>query len=113
MSIKRGEIYKADLDPVQGSEQGGIRPVLIIQNDVGNKYSPTTIVAIITSQRDKHRLPTHVTLNKNSGLRLLSHAALEQIRVIDKKRLKDRVGQIDAEDIREVERAIRTSFGLE
>ena len=93
MSVKRGEIYYADLSPVVGSEQGGVRPVLIVQNDVGNRYSPTVIAAAITSQRDKNRLPTHIELQADKcGLAKDSIVLLEQIRTIDKKRLKDKTG---------------------
>lgn len=113
MSVKRGEIYYADLSPVIGSEQGGIRPVLIVQNDVGNKHSPTVIAAAITSQRDKARLPTHIDLNAVScGLSRDSVVLLEQIRTIDKKRLKEHIGALDQNSMRLVNNALSISFGL-
>ena len=94
--IKRGEIYYADLSPVVGSEQGGIRPILIVQNDIGNKYSPTVIVAAITSQINKARLPTHIELKSGDfGLQKDSVILLEQLRTLDKKRLKEKVGEIE------------------
>lgn len=113
MSVKRGEIYYADLSPVIGSEQGGIRPVLIVQNDAGNKHSPTVIAAAITSQRDKARLPTHIDLNAVScGLSRDSVVLLEQIRTIDKKRLKEHIGALDQNAMRRVNNALSISFGL-
>ena len=112
-NVKRGEIYYADLSPVVGSEQGGLRPVLIVQNDVGNKFSPTVIAAAITSQRDKSRLPTHIDLvSDNSGLAKNSVILLEQIRTIDKSRLKDRMGHIDSSAMQLVNKALSVSFGL-
>ncbi len=114
MNIKRGEIYYADLSPVIGSEQGGIRPVLIVQNDVGNKYSPTVIAAAITSQRDKTKLPTHITLGaQNCGLAKDSIVLLEQVRTIDKKRLKEKMGSLDINDMTKVDKALSVSFGLD
>ncbi|MBQ7132513.1 MAG: type II toxin-antitoxin system PemK/MazF family toxin [Oscillospiraceae bacterium] len=111
--IKRGEIYYADLSPVVGSEQGGIRPVLIVQNDVGNRHSPTVIAAAITSQREKAHLPTHIELNAQScGLAKDSIVLLEQIRTIDKKRLKERMGEIDSLAMNKVNNALQISFGL-
>ena len=111
--VKRGEIYYADLSPVVGSEQGGVRPVLIVQNDVGNKYSPTVIAAAITSQHDKSRLPTHIEVNAGScGLARDSVVLLEQIRTLDKHRLRERAGQITAEDQRRVDQALDVSLGL-
>ena len=96
MTVKRGDIYYADLSPVVGSEQGGIRPVLIVQNDVGNKYSPTVIAAAITSQKDKSKLPTHIALHSQEcGLSKDSVVLLEQVRTIDKKRLKEKMGKLD------------------
>ena len=96
MTVKRGEIYYADLSPVVGSEQGGVRPVLIIQNDVGNRFSPTVIAAAITSQKDKTRLPTHIQLNsRDCGLARDSVVLLEQVRTIDKRRLKERMGKVE------------------
>lgn len=113
MSIKRGEIYYADLSPVVGSEQGGIRPVLIVQNDVGNKYSPTVIAAAITSQREKSKLPTHIEINAQScGLAKNSVVLLEQIRTIDKRRLKERMGMLDPNAMYQVNSALSISFGL-
>lgn len=113
MNIKRGEIYYADLSPVVGSEQGGMRPVLIVQNDVGNRYSPTVIAAAITSQREKSKLPTHIELESRScGLSKDSIVLLEQIRTIDKKRLKERMGRIDDNSMGMIDRALTISFGL-
>ena len=95
MNIKRGDIYYADLSPVVGSEQGGIRPVLIVQNDVGNKYSPTVIAAAITSQKYKTKLPTHISVDAvDCGLQKDSIVLLEQVRTLDKKRLKERMGNL-------------------
>lgn len=111
--IRRGDIYYADLSPVVGSEQGGIRPVLIIQNDVGNRHSPTVIAAAITSQINKARLPTHIELGARSyGLSKDSVILLEQIRTIDKKRLKERMGRLDEQLMQRVDDAIAVSFGL-
>lgn len=113
MVVKRGEIYFADLSPVIGSEQGGVRPVVIIQNHIGNKYSPTVIVAAITSQINKAKLPTHVELDgKDHGLIKDSVILLEQIRTIDKKRLKEKIGQVNEEMMKKVDEAINISFGL-
>lgn len=113
MLIKRGDIYYADLSPVVGSEQGGVRPVLIVQNDVGNKHSPTVIAAAITSQIGKARLPTHISIDAvNYGLTKDSVVLLEQIRTIDKKRLKDKMGHLDDEVMQQVNDAINVSFGL-
>jgi len=113
LSIKRGEMYYADLSPVIGSEQGGIRPVLIIQNDVGNKYSPTVIAAAITSQTTKNRLPTHININSSEyGLVKDSVILTEQIRTIDKSRLKEKIGQIDPTTMNLVNNALGVSFGL-
>lgn len=113
LTVKRGEIYYADLSPVVGSEQGGIRPVLIIQNDVGNRYSPTVIAAAITSQREKAKLPTHIALIAEScGLTKDSVILLEQIRTIDKRRLKERMGSIPIEAMKQVDHALEISFGL-
>ena len=113
MSVKRGEIYYADLSPVVGSEQGGIRPVLIVQNDVGNRHSPTVIAAAITSQRDKSKLPTHIEVSADKcGLAKDSIVLLEQIRTIDKKRLKDRMGELDLTSMNNVNTALSISFGL-
>ena len=113
MSVRRGEIYYADLSPVVGSEQGGVRPVLIVQNDVGNKYSPTVIAAAITSQKEKSKLPTHIETNaQNCGLAKNSVVLLEQIRTIDKKRLKERMGMLDEDAMYQVNSALSISFGL-
>lgn len=113
MTIRRGEIYYADLSPVVGSEQGGIRPVLIVQNDVGNKYSPTVIAAAITSQREKTKLPTHIELPaQNCGLQKNSVVLLEQIRTIDKKRLKEKMGMLDDTSMNQINAALGISFGL-
>lgn len=113
MTIKRGDIYYADLSPVIGSEQGGIRPVLIVQNDVGNRYSPTVIAAAITSQHDKAKLPTHIEVaTGNSGLQKDSIVLLEQVRTIDKKRLRERMGRLDAPSMEEIDHALSISFGL-
>lgn len=111
--IKRGDIYYADLSPVVGSEQGGMRPVLIIQNDTGNKHSPTVIAAAITSQINKAKLPTHIELGaKSYGLTRDSVVLLEQIRTIDKRRLKERMGKVDHQLMDRVDSAIAVSFGL-
>lgn len=111
--VKRGEIYYADLSPVVGSEQGGIRPVLIVQNDVGNRHSPTVIAAAITSQKEKAKLPTHITVEASScGLTKDSIVLLEQIRTIDKKRLKDRMGALDPSAMMQIDNALQISFGL-
>lgn len=113
MTVKRGDIYYADLSPVVGSEQGGVRPVLIVQNDVGNKYSPTVIAAAITSQREKAKLPTHIEVQAEScGLSKNSVVLLEQIRTIDKKRLKEHMGTLDDNSMNKINRALSISFGL-
>ena len=113
MTIKRGEIYYADLSPVVGSEQGGVRPVLIIQNDVGNKYSPTVIAAAITSQSDKAHLPTHIKVDAlNCGLTKDSIVLLEQVRTLDKQRLKEKMGILDSDAMNKVDKALSVSFGL-
>ncbi|MBQ7573918.1 MAG: type II toxin-antitoxin system PemK/MazF family toxin [Clostridia bacterium] len=113
MIVKRGDIYYADLSPVVGSEQGGIRPVLIVQNDVGNKYSPTVIAAAITSQINKAKMPTHIELTaKEYGLNKDSVVLLEQIRTIDKRRLRERIGRLDEGLMSRVNNAISISFGL-
>lgn len=113
MNIKRGDIYYADLSPVIGSEQGGLRPVLIVQNDIGNKYSPTVIAAAITSQHDKSNLPTHINLSAvGSGLAKDSIVLLEQVRTIDKQRLKEKMGSIDTAAMSRVDKALSVSFGL-
>ena len=113
MNIRRGDIYYADLSPVIGSEQGGLRPVLIVQNDVGNKYSPTVIAAAITSKMSKTKLPTHIDVpGEDAGLAKDSIILLEQIRTIDKKRLKEKMGHLDDETMNSVNNAIEVSFGL-
>ncbi len=114
MSIKRGDIYYADLSPVVGSEQGGIRPVLIVQNNVGNRYSPTVIAAAITSRQEKAKLPTHIPIvADNCGLSKDSVVLLEQIRTIDKQRLKEKMGTVDEGSMNRVNNAISISFGLQ
>ena len=111
--VKRGDIFYADLSPVVGSEQGGMRPVLIVQNDTGNKHSPTVIAAAITSQTGKARLPTHIELSaRNYGLSRDSVILLEQIRTIDKSRLRERMGKLDDTTMTKVDNAIAVSFGL-
>ena len=113
MVIKRGDIYYADLSPVVGSEQGGVRPVLIIQNDVGNKYSPTVIATAITSQINKAKMPTHIELDANEyGLSKDSVVLAEQIRTIDKRRLKEKIGHLDDALMTRVNEALEISFGL-
>ncbi|SRR5690554_2266115 len=113
MIVKRGDIYYADLSPVIGSEQGGVRPILVIQNDVGNKYSPTIIVAAITSQINKARLPTHIEITApDYGLPKDSVVLLEQIRTIDKKRLREKIGKFDEDMMRKVDEGLRISIGL-
>lgn len=111
-TIHRGEIYYADLNPVVGSEQGGIRPVLILQNEVGNWFSPTVIVAAMTARGGKAHLPTHVPVGTDSGLRRPSLVLAEQVRTIDKSRLLERVGMLPPEKQEQVDRALRISFAL-
>lgn len=114
LNIKRGDIYYADLSPVIGSEQGGIRPVLIVQNDVGNKYSPTVIAAAITSQQFKTKLPTHISVNASvCGLSKDSVVLLEQIRTLDKKRLKEKMGNLPETDMTRIDNALSVSIGLD
>lgn len=111
--MKRGDIFYADLSPVVGSEQGGVRPVLIIQNDIGNKYSPTIIVAAITSQINKAKIPTHIELDaENYNLPKDSVLLLEQIRTIDKRRIKDKITSLSTEKMKQVNRAILISLGF-
>jgi len=111
--VKRGDIFYADLSPVVGSEQGGIRPVLIVQNDIGNKYSPTVIAAAITSQINKAKLPTHIEISAQEyGLQKDSVILLEQIRTIDKRRLREKAGHLDDELMEKVNEALSISFGL-
>lgn len=113
MNIKRGDIYYADLSPVVGSEQGGIRPVLIVQNDVGNRYSPTVIAAAITSRRTKTNLPTHIPIEaQGCGLSKDSIVLLEQVRTLDKRRLREKMGSVDVQAMKEINRALSVSFGL-
>lgn len=113
MIIKRGDLYYADLSPVIGSEQGGIRPILVVQNDVGNKYSPTIIAAAITSRINKAHLPTHIEIDgKVYGLTKDSVILLEQIRTIDKKRLREKIGHLDEAQMKDVNNALFVSFGL-
>lgn len=113
-NVKRGDIFYADLSPVIGSEQGGVRPVLIVQNNMGNRHSPTVIAAAITSQIGKAKLPTHIELQGNAfGLSKDSIVLLEQIRTIDKKRLKEKMGRLDREVMHKVDHAIAVSFGLD
>ena len=113
MIVRRGDIYFADLSPVVGSEQGGIRPVLIVQNDVGNKHSPTVICAAITSQMNKAKMPTHIEIPAAaSGLTRNSVVLLEQIRTLDKRRLREYLGRIDEKLMAEIDGAIAVSFGL-
>lgn len=112
--VKRGDIFYADLSPVVGSEQGGIRPVIIVQNDIGNKYSPTVIVAAITSQINKAKLPTHVEISSEEyGLNKDSVVLLEQIRTLDKKRLKEKIGHMTDSDMEKVDEALLVSVGLQ
>ncbi len=114
MTIKRGEIYYADLSPVVGSEQGGLRPVLILQNDVGNLHSPTVIAAAITSRQTKAKLPTHIEITAaGSGLPQDSMVLLEQVRTLDKARLKGKTGQVSLRDMYKVNRALSVSLGLQ
>ena len=110
--IKRGELYYADLSPVVGSEQGGVRPVLVVQNDIGNKYSPTVIVAAITSQINKAKIPTHIELGTTFGLSKDSVLLLEQIRTLDKQRLKEKMGSLDDSSMNMINQALSVSFGL-
>ena len=113
MTIKRGEVYYADLNPVVGSEQGGVRPVVVLQNDVGNKYSPTIIAAATTSRLYKAKLPTHIEIAKeNSPLPKNSVVLLEQIRTIDKSRIKEKIGELPADVMRKIEDALLLSLGF-
>lgn len=113
MIVKRGEIYYADLSPVVGSEQGGVRPVIIIQNDMGNRHSPTVIISAITSQIDKAKLPTHVEISSEEyGLNKDSVVLLEQIRTLDKRRLKEKIGQMTDKDMVKVDKALKISVGV-
>ena len=113
MEVHRGEVFYADLSPVVGSEQGGIRPVLIIQNEIGNRHSPTVIAAAITSRQDKNRLPTHISVRADRcGLAKDSIILTEQIRTLDKRRLREHMGHLDEGQMRRVDTAIAVSFGL-
>ena len=112
-AIRRGALFYADLDPVVGSEQGGTRPILILQNDVGNYFSPTVVAAAITSRRDKTNLPTHVLLDDVPGIAPTSLLLLEQIRTVDRRRLRGYIGQISKEKMREVDNALSISLGIE
>ncbi|WP_129598220.1 type II toxin-antitoxin system PemK/MazF family toxin [Anaerophilus nitritogenes] len=113
MIVKRGDIFYADLSPVVGSEQGGVRPVLVVQNDIGNKYSPTVIVVAITSQINKAKLPTHIEISASEyGLTRDSVVLLEQVRTIDKKRLREKIGHSDDEMMNKVNEGLLISFGL-
>ena len=112
-NVKRGDIFYADLSPVVGSEQGGIRPVIILQNNIGNRYSPTVIISAITSQINKAKLPTHVEISSEEyGLNRDSVVLLEQIRTIDKKRLKEKIGHMTEEDMNKVNKSLLISLGL-
>ena len=114
LNVKRGDIFYADLSPVVGSEQGGIRPVIIIQNDIGNRYSPTVIVAAITSQINKAKLPTHVEISSEEyGLNRDSVVLLEQIRTLDKKRLKEKIGHMTEDDMKKVNKSQLISLNLQ
>lgn len=113
MVVKRGDIFYADLSPVIGSEQGGTRPVLVVQNDIGNKFSPTVIIAAITSQINKAKMPTHIEISANDfGLLKDSVILLEQIRTIDKRRLKEKIGKLNDELLAKVDEALGISFGI-
>lgn len=112
-NVKRGDIFYADLSPVVGSEQGGIRPVIVIQNNIGNRYSPTVIISAITSQINKAKLPTHVEISSEEyGLNRDSVVLLEQIRTIDKRRLKEKIGHMTDDDMKKVDRSLLVSLGL-
>lgn len=113
MIVKRGDVFYADLSPVVGSEQGGVRPVLVVQNDVGNKYSPTIIISAITSQINKAKLPTHIEISASEfGLSKDSVVLLEQIRTVDKRRLRDKIGHFNDELMKKVNEGLRVSLGL-
>lgn len=113
MIVKKGDLYFADLSPVIGSEQGGVRPVLVVQNNVGNKYSPTIIVAAVTSQKNKAKLPTHVSIDAaGNGLSKNSVVLLEQLRTIDKSRLRERIGTLNQELMPDVNEALGVSLGI-
>ena len=113
MEVHRGEVFYADLSPVVGSEQGGVRPVLIVQNDIGNRHSPTVIAAAITSRQDKNRLPTHIGIRADKcGLSRDSVVLLEQIRTLDKHRLREKAGQVAPDDMQRIDQALGVSIGL-
>ncbi len=113
MIVKKGDIFFADLSPVIGSEQGGVRPVVVVQNDVGNKYSPTVIVAAVTSQINKAKLPTHIEIRaREHGLNKDSVILMEQLRTVDKRRLKERIGRLDGETMERVNDALAISLGI-
>lgn len=112
MQVRKGDIYYADLTPVVGSEQGGVRPVLIIQNNMGNRHSPTVIVAAITRSCSKHHLPTHVQLSSVHGLRQDSMVLLEQVRTIDRSRLREYIGRLNPSQLQFVDQALAVSFGM-
>ena len=113
MVVKRGDIFYADLSPVIGSEQGGTRPVLVVQNDIGNKFSPTVIIAAITSQINKAKMPTHIEISANEfGLLKDSVILLEQVRTIDKRRLKEKIGKLSDDLLIKVDEALGISFGI-
>lgn len=114
MQIRKGDLFYADLTPVIGCEQGGVRPVLIVQNDIGNRYSPTVIVAAVTSRTGKHPLPTHIAIGGGqSGLRPSSVALLEQIRTIDRSRLREYIGHLSGDAMQAVNQGLAVSFGVE
>lgn len=113
MKVKRGDVFYADLSPVVGSEQGGVRPVVIIQNDTGNKYSPTVIIAAITSQTGKSSLPTHVKVEGEIKLPKNSVVLLEQVRTIDKRRLRDKVGALNNKMIKKIDKSLLVSVGID
>ena len=111
--VRKGDIFYADLSPVIGSEQGGMRPVVILQNDVGNRFSQTTIVAMITSKITKAKMPTHINIDSEQyGLNKKSTILVEQIRTIDKRRIKEKLGKLNQEDIKKIDKAILISFGI-
>ncbi|MDE6579741.1 MAG: type II toxin-antitoxin system PemK/MazF family toxin [Ruminiclostridium sp.] len=110
--VRRGEVYFADLSPIVGSEQGGVRPVLVLQNDVGNKNSPTTVVAVITSRKGKSKLPTHIEI-RCSGLYRKSTVLLEQLRTIDKSRLINKVGEVNTGTMTRIDKAVLICLGME
>lgn len=112
MEIKRGQIYYCDLSPVKGSEQGGLRPCLIVQNDKGNAHAPTTIVAVITSRKTKAKLPTHIWLSVTDGFKVNSMVELEQLRTIDKSRIKSYIGKVQEGEQKLIDEALKISLGV-